>query len=107
MFKSWDACQNVAGAVKDVPPLRCVKTAIENVIAAAYLFVGSIAVIMIIWGAIKYITSGGDAKKIEDGKKTIIYGVIGLLIVLFAGGIVYLVGSVTGTPIESLMDVAL
>lgn len=46
--------------------------------------VGIIAVIMIIVGGFKYITSGGDSGNISSAKNTIIYAVIGLVIVALA-----------------------
>ena len=39
---------------------------------------------MIILGGISYATSQGDAGKVKKGKDTILYGIIGLIIVLLA-----------------------
>lgn len=50
--------------------------------------VGIIAVIMLIIGGIKYVISGGDAKKVTDAKNTILYAIIGLVIAFFAYAIV-------------------
>jgi hypothetical protein len=46
--------------------------------------VGIIAVIMIIYGGFKFITSGGDSTKVTSARNTIIYAVIGLIIVALA-----------------------
>ncbi len=46
--------------------------------------VGVIAVIMIIVGGFRYISSGGDSNKITAAKNTIIYAIIGLVIVALA-----------------------
>jgi hypothetical protein len=48
------------------------------------IIVGIVAVIMIIVGGFKYITSGGDSGNITSAKNTIIYAVIGLIIVALA-----------------------
>ncbi len=48
------------------------------------VIVGIIAVVMIIVGGFKYITSGGDSGNISSAKNTIIYAVIGLVIVALA-----------------------
>lgn len=48
------------------------------------LIVGVIAVIMIIVGGLKYITSGGDSGNISSAKNTILYAVIGLVVVALA-----------------------
>ncbi|HSX33043.1 MAG TPA: pilin [Candidatus Saccharimonadales bacterium] len=48
------------------------------------IVVGIVAVVMIIYGGFKYITSGGESSNISGAKNTIIYAVIGLVIVAFA-----------------------
>ena len=50
--------------------------------------VGIIAVIMLIIGGIKYVTSGGDSKKVTDAKNTVLYAIIGLVIAFLAFAIV-------------------
>ena len=50
--------------------------------------VGIIAVIMLIVGGIKYVISGGDAKKVTDAKNTVLYAIIGLVISFLAFAIV-------------------
>jgi len=46
--------------------------------------VGIIAVVMIIVGGIQYITSGGDSGNVTKAKNTILYAVIGLVVVALA-----------------------
>ena len=48
------------------------------------IVVGLVAVIMIVVGGFKYITSGGDSGNITSAKNTIVYAVIGLVIVALA-----------------------
>ena len=50
--------------------------------------VGIIAVIMLIIGGVKYVVSGGDAKKVTDAKNTVLYAIIGLVIAFLAFAIV-------------------
>lgn len=50
--------------------------------------VGIIAVIMLIIGGIKYVVSGGDAKKVTDAKNTVLYAIIGLIVCFLAFAIV-------------------
>lgn len=52
------------------------------------LIVGVISVIMIIIGGLKYITSGGDSGNVSGAKNTILYAVIGLVVVALAQVIV-------------------
>ena len=58
--------------------------------------VGIVAVIMLIIGGIRYVISGGDAKKVTDAKNTVLYAIIGLVIAVFAYAIVNFV--ITSLP---------
>lgn len=57
---------------------------IADVINIFSVIVGMAAVIMILVGGFRYITSGGDSNKIGSAKTTIIYAIIGLVIVAMA-----------------------
>ena len=46
--------------------------------------VGSLAIISIVIGAIWMFTAGGDKERYELGKKTVIYSIVGVTIVLSA-----------------------
>lgn len=48
------------------------------------VIVGAISIIMIIYGGFRYITSGGDSGKVGNAKNTLIYAVVGLIIVALA-----------------------
>ena len=52
------------------------------------VIVGIIAVLMIIYGGFKYITSGGDSGNISGAKNTLIYAIVGLVVVALAQFIV-------------------
>jgi len=54
---------------------------IVNLLSA---LVGIVAVIMIIVGGLRYITSGGNDTSVTSAKNTILYAIIGLIIVAFA-----------------------
>lgn len=70
-------------------------TTIQNIVTnGVNLFsvvVGIVAVIMIVVGGFRYITSGGDSGKITSAKTTIIYALIGLVVVALAQFIVQFV----------------
>jgi hypothetical protein len=52
---------------------------------------------MLVFGGFKYIISGGDSSKVTSAKNTIIYAIIGLIIVILAYAIVnFVVGTVSG-----------
>lgn len=70
---------------------------ISTVINLFSVIVGVIAVIMIIAAGLRYITSGGDSAKITGAKNTIVYAIIGLIVVALAQFIVkFVLNKVTG-----------
>lgn len=69
-------------------------TRISNTIL---LIIGLISVIMLIYGGLRYILSGGDNKKVTDAKNTILYAIIGLIVALLAYAIVnFVITAITG-----------
>ena len=63
----------------------------SNVVNIFSIIVGIIAVLMIIFGGFKYITSGGDSGNVSGAKNTLIYAIVGLIIVALAQFIVQFV----------------
>ncbi|MBU0646451.1 pilin [Patescibacteria group bacterium] len=57
---------------------------IASIIRTILGFLGIIAVVIILFGGFKWMTSGGAEEKVKDAKKLIISGIIGLVIVLSA-----------------------
>jgi len=49
---------------------------------------GTISVLMIIYGALKFVVSGGDAAGIKTARDTIMYALIGLVVAMVAQGVV-------------------
>lgn len=91
MFKEWGAC------VKDgIATLNCLPVVFENIVRAALLFAGVVAVFLILISGIKLITSGGDPKQVEGAKKTLTFAIIGLVIILLSFFIISIIGYITG-----------
>ena len=69
-------------------------TTVTNIL----LFIaGALAVIMIIWGGMRYVTSGGESSKVTTAKNTIIYALLGLVVVALSQFIVkFVLAKVTG-----------
>lgn len=73
------------GSVDDESAL---KVMIGNITKTLLLIVGVLSVAMIIFGGIRYITSGGDKKRIESAKNILIYSITGLIVALVAGAVI-------------------
>ena len=83
----------------------------ENVISVV---VGTLTVVGSIWfiyvlitGAIAYINAGGDKGAVEEARKRMTTGLVGLLILIAAIFLVDLVGYIIGFDILNLSDTLL
>jgi len=74
-----NACNSIAGNSEN--KVNSLVTTIINIFS---VIVGIIAVIMIIVGGFRYITSGGNDQNVASAKNTILYAIIGLVIVALA-----------------------
>lgn len=72
-----------------------------RITSIALYAIGAISVIMLVWGGLRYILSGGDSKKITDAKNTILYAIIGLIIAFLSYAIIRFVLNAIGAPAET------
>lgn len=72
------------GIYNGAPPQEQLPKIIGNIINVVLTFLGVVLVIFIIMGGFYYMTAGGDDTKVDKGKKYIINGIIGLVIILLA-----------------------
>jgi len=72
-------CAKGSGAASSLFGTGGLINTISNVV---FGLVGTIAVLYLILGGISYITSQGDQKKIEGAKNTILYAIVGIVIVI-------------------------
>lgn len=61
-----------------------IRETVGSIINVALGFLGVVAVVIILIGGFKYMTAGGAQEKIDNARKYIISGIIGLAIILSA-----------------------
>lgn len=61
---------------------------IMKLIGYSLFFIGALAFVFVIWGGILFVTSGGDAEKTTKARNTLLYAVIGIIVVVLAWVIV-------------------
>jgi ABC-type Fe3+ transport system permease subunit len=83
-----EACDAIGGCSGGESDLQRI---IELVVNIFSVIIGIVAVIMIMYGGFKYITSGGDSSQTASAKNTVIYAIIGLVIVALAQFLVHFV----------------
>ena len=64
-----------------------------------------VAFLVFIWGIIQYVIAKGDEKKLAEGKQVMIYGIIGLTVIVALWGILALIiftifGEAPANPFE-------
>ncbi|MFZ2545316.1 MAG: hypothetical protein WAW80_05040 [Candidatus Saccharimonadales bacterium] len=60
--------------------------------------IGAVSVIMLIFGGIRYVVSGGDSTQVTNAKNTILYAVVGIVVAILAYAVVnFVIGSFSGT----------
>lgn len=60
-------------------PVQKIVGTVVNLFA---FFGGAIAVIYVVYGGFKYVTSAGNAEKASSGRQTIFYALIGLVVII-------------------------
>jgi cytochrome bd-type quinol oxidase subunit 2 len=85
------------GPVKEKEALSALITRLTQIVTEV---AGIIAVAMIIWGGVLYMTSGGNEERKEKGKKTLTWAIIGLITTICAYAIVYLFTKVLGGDVS-------
>ncbi len=45
---------------------------------------GAIALFMLVWGGIVWMTSGGNSNRVEQGKNTILWAILGIVIIFMS-----------------------
>jgi hypothetical protein len=61
---------------------------VQNIISTLLAVIGVVAVIMLIIGGFRYVTSNGDSSAITSAKNTILYSVVGIVVAASAFAIV-------------------
>ena len=69
------------GLVATIQGLECI---FQNVVTVITVLAGLAVFIMLLIGGIKYLTSGGDQKAMEQAKNTMTFAILGLVLIIAA-----------------------
>jgi len=70
---------------------------IQSVLDALVPLLIGLAVVVFLWGVVKFVTAAGDEEKRKEGKSFIIWGLVGIAIMIALWGLVDLLIGWTGT----------
>ncbi|MDB5177183.1 MAG: conserved rane protein of unknown function [Candidatus Saccharibacteria bacterium] len=60
---------------------------VESLLMTVYVIAGIVAVMAIIYGGVRYTLSGGDSGNVKSAKDTILYAIVGLVVIMMAAAI--------------------
>ena len=81
----------VSSSQADDVPQDLAGDVFKNVVNILLFIIGAVSVIMLIYGGIRYTTSGGNANSVTAAKNTIMYSIIGLVVAILAFAVVQFV----------------
>lgn len=71
-----------------LPQTDATETQVQTILNVIFVVLGSVALLMVMIGAFKYVISQGEPQATKSAKNTIMYAFIGLVVALSAWGIV-------------------
>ena len=77
-----------ANGCKDAGSVADISDVVVNIVDSVIGILGIVAVVFIVIGGVNYMTSTGDAAKVQKAKNTILYAAIGLIICALSFAIV-------------------
>lgn len=86
------ALPGAAGVVE----IQALEQVFANVLSVATAFAGLAAFIVLISGSYKWLTSGGDPKKLESAKQSLTYAFLGLILLILIWFILVFIANFTG-----------
>ncbi len=82
------ALNSSSAACKDLSKPDGLSNTLKNATNTVLFIAGALAVIMIIYGAIRFMTAHGNEKQVESARLIVTYSVIGLIIAILAYALV-------------------
>jgi len=97
----------ISGCVQDIPTksgevakgvatLSCIPAVFSLILHFIFSLAGIAALFFVLLAGFKFVTSGGDAKQVEEARKTLTYAIIGLIVILLSFAIINLISQITG-----------
>jgi heme/copper-type cytochrome/quinol oxidase subunit 2 len=72
----------------------------DKVISWLFTILMVFAVLMIVYAAFSYLTSGGDEEKVGSAHKRIMYAIVAIAVAFLAQGISFVVAELLGQPVQ-------
>lgn len=83
---------------KDVVEIQALEIVFSNILTIATSLAGIAAFVVLVMGGFKWMTSGGDPKKMEAAKGSITYAFVGLACLILIWFVLLFISNFTGRP---------
>src|SRR4030043_551755 len=87
----WSGCLS-----EGVATLNCIPIVFQAIVNWALIFAAIVAIFFIMLSGIKFLTSGGEEKKLGEARATLTYAIIGFVVILLSFAIINLISAATG-----------
>lgn len=84
---------------------KLIRSLSEHILNPVIILLFAIALIVFIWGLVVFIRNAPDEKALEQAKRHIVYGLLGMFIMVSAFGIVKLILGTFGIPEMNVNDI--
>ena len=81
-------------ATASITSVKDVQDTLSSIVNKMFGLILVLGVLVIIWSAFSFLTSGGDQEKVETAKKILLYAVIAVAISILAGSIPTVLGTI-------------
>lgn len=78
---------------------RDIPTLVRTITGYLVVVGGFVATFMLIYGAFQILTAGGDPEKVQKGKRTVLYTVLGYGIILLSYGMAAIIQDILGVSV--------
>ena len=84
---------NFEGVDEGVTKFGSIGEIVSQLLVPIFTLAGMVALLFLLWGGLRYMMSRGDPKAVDSARSIITSAIIGLLIVILSGVIMYIVSS--------------
>jgi hypothetical protein len=85
---------NLGGCGAGKSDIECLVNRITKI---AWIIATPLVTIMILWAAFQLMTAGGNPEKVSNAKRTILYAVVGFVVLMFASSVVLVLEDIFST----------
>jgi hypothetical protein len=94
---------SIGCGVGQVATLSCFVPMFHNIVNWALILAGAVSLIFILIGAIQFLTSSGDQKRVDSAKKTMTFAIVGIVLIFLSFAIINFLAYTTGASCIKLL----